>query len=509
MRTLAVLLLGFWLDVRAEIYNFEGQQVPGARSLNTIYAFYIYSQKEAPRSDLGKPFIKFSGLALKPLPSADAAAYKSYDGVQVSIMRYEDFWKLIDTNKFCSGAEDVDAGAAQQADQLLLRLPPAGRSLEDMGVHVQTVRNSPGEEVRHNMERTGIYTLVFSNCGAQADATVSGAVLVKNAYGYLPGNEFPKMDFYGVLALLYLGLAATWLGLSFCWRKELLNIHKCITLVVFLGLLECLLWYLYFRDWNATGVRGKALFVTSTLLTVLKATCSYMLVLVAALGWGITRPYLDTQVLLKIQALSVMYVVLDFIREVVLSFRHSHSLSIVFVLLCLLPVSLLNGSIFAWIFTALPNLMETLKERRQYEKLALFQKLWWILLGAIGVATCTLLYQIFIFSSDMTKKWQQQWLFTDAISHAVFLFVLIAMMFLWVPHKYSQRFAYSTQVEGEELGGEVSVANHAGAIWADEEDGESFWQASNKGEPMASTEVPAPKKQARDVDVIGSTALSS
>merc|ERR1719296_338987 len=146
--------------------------------------------------------------------------------------------------------------------------------------------------------------------------------------------------------------------------------------------------------------------------------------------------------------------------------------------------------------------METLKERRQFEKLALFQKLWWILLFAIGVATCTLLYQIFIFSSDMTKKWQQQWLFTDAISHVVFLFVLAAMMYLWVPHKYSKRFASSTQVEGEELGGEVSVASHAGAIWADEEEGENFWQAS-KGVPMASTEVTLPKKQARDVDVIG------
>lgn len=53
---------------------------------------------------------------------------------------------------------------------------------------------------------------------------------------------------------------------------------------------------------NKTGTRGKFLFVLSILLTVVKSTFSYLLVLVASLGWGVTRPYLDAQVILKIQA---------------------------------------------------------------------------------------------------------------------------------------------------------------------------------------------------------------
>merc|ERR1711971_298644 len=104
-------------------------------------------------------------------------------------------------------------------------------------------------------------------------------------------------------------------------------------------------------------------------------------------GWGVTRPYLDRQVILKMQVVSILYIVLDFIRESVLSFRHSHSLSLLFVLLCLLPVSLLNGGIFYWVFIALSSLMETLRERRQFEKLALFQQLWKILILALAVAT--------------------------------------------------------------------------------------------------------------------------
>merc|ERR1712151_252800 len=98
------------------------------------------------------------------------------------------------------------------------------------------------------------------------------------------------------------------------------------------------------------------------------------------LGWGVTRPYLDARTVMKVQAVSFLYIVLDFIRESVLSFRHSHSLSLAFVFLCLLPVSLLNGAIFYWVFTALSSLMETLRERRQFEKLLLFRRLWKILI---------------------------------------------------------------------------------------------------------------------------------
>lgn len=496
----AAALLVQWPLVQAQIYSFSGEKVPNVRSLNTIYAFYVYSFKEAPDNEVGKPYVKFQGLTLEPLPTAtEPGKYAEYNSVQMSIMRYQDFWTLIDTQRFCSGPTDVDQGAAKKEAQLLLRKPPDGESLEEMGVHVYTVRSTPLPDARHNIEHSGIYTLVFSNCGELDQASVSGAVTVKNAYGFLPGNEFPKMQFYGTLLVVYLCLAATWMVLSFCFMKELLNIQNCIALVILLGLLECFLWYLFFNDWNSNGVRGKALFTLATLFTVMKSTFSYMLVLVASLGWGITRPYLDNQVIMKIQALCFVYIVLDFIREVVLSFRHSHSLSIAFVLLCLLPVSLLNGAIFAWIFTALPNLMETLKERRQMAKLLLFQRLWYILMSAISVATFALLYQIFMFSSDMTQKWRQQWLFTDGVSHGLFLFVLVAMMYLWAPHKYSQRFAYSDQVESEDEKSREASATAAslpGAIWVDDEDDEeadSFWQA---------TKAEAPR-QAREVEVIG------
>merc|ERR1719265_35799 len=271
------------------------------------------------------------------------------------------------------------------------------------------------------------------------------------------------MPFYGWLSVIYMVMALSWMLLSLRWWKELFNIQNCITVVIFFGLLESFIWFIYYTDWNAGGLRGKFLFILGVLSSVVKSIFSYMLVLVAALGWGVTRPYLDKSVTLKIQAVCFLYIVLDVVREVVLSFRHSHSLSLAFVLLCLLPVSALNGAIFYWVFTALSSLIQTLKERRQSEKLALFQRLWKILIFTLSIATVTLLYQIFTFAQSISERWMYQWLFTDGVSHILFMLVLVAMMYLWAPHKYSQRYAYSHQIGDDE-----EAAGAAPSTWADE-----------------------------------------
>jgi len=474
----------------AQIYPLKRLPVPGNRSLHTLYAFYVYSEEEAPDKSLGAPFVKFSGLYFEPTSAGGASAdLAAYAGVQLSIMRYKDFWALINPRKFCSTPEDVARNRANATDQLMVQIPPSKTSA-DVDVYMHMIRfssssSSHTKDEKIVVRRSGVYILVFSNCGNFSDAVVTGTVIMKNAYGFLPGNEYYKMPFYGWLLVVYVGLALAWLMLSLRWWKELFNIQTCIAAVIFFGLLEAFLWYLHFNDWNTSGTRGTVLFILAILFTVVKSTFSYMLVLVASLGWGVTRPFLEKHVVVKIQVLCVCYIVLDFIRETVLSFRHSHSLSLAFVFLCLLPVSLLNGAIFYWVFTALSSLMETLRERRQSEKLLLFQRLWKILIAALGIATFTLLFQIFNLSRSITARWKHQWLLTDGVSHVLFLFVLASMMYLLAPHKYSQRYAYSQQIDGndDELG--EKAPENAGTLWADEDeadDGESFW-AATKGAP--------------------------
>jgi len=150
---------------------------------------------------------------------------------------------------------------------------------------------------------------------------------------------------------------------------------------------------------------------------------------------------------------------------------------------CLLPVALLNGAIFYWIFTALSSLMETLQERRQADKLLLFERLWKILVATLVVASLTLLFQIFDLSRSISIRWHYQWFFADGVSHLLFLLVLAAMMYLWAPHTNTQRYAYSHQVDGEE---KEEIKAEKPNVWAAdeealEEDGEddSFWATTH------------------------------
>lgn len=477
----ATLLTCLLYGARAQIYKMEHQDLPANRSLHTLYAFYVFSHEEAPERPFGQPFIKFQNLVITPGASMPA----DYNGVQLSIMKYSQFWNLISPQKFCCAPEDKDSGSCDEVNQLLVN-KPKGSTYEDVHVYSTAVSvSTPSAEKKMSVRVSGVYILVFSNCGDFSAGTVDGSIEVKNSYGYLPGNEYHKMPFYGWLLLVYIFLTLVWLALSLRWWKEMFNIQNCITAVLFFGLIESALWYIFFNNWNSVGVRHQVLFISSILASVIKNIFSYMLVLVASLGWGVTRPYLDRHVILKIQALCFLYIVLDFVREAVLSFRHSHSLSLAFVLLCLLPVSLLNGGIFYWVFTALSTLMETLKDRRQFEKLELFNRLWKVLIFALGVATVTLLIQIFNLSRSITSRWKYQWLFADGVSHILFLVVLAAMMYLWAPNKYSQRYAYSQQVDSVEHDRE-GVA-HDSDVWADDggldddvEDGESFWASTKK-----------------------------
>merc|ERR1712224_366322 len=99
------------------------------------------------------------------------------------------------------------------------------------------------------------------------------------------------------------------------------------------------------------------------------------------------------------------------------------------------------------------------------EKLVLFEKLWKVLMFSLVVAAVTLVFQIFVFAQDIAKQWMYQWLFSDGVSHGLFLIVLAVMMYLWAPNENSNRYAYSQQLASEE--GLVSEMIEP-TCWADE-----------------------------------------
>jgi len=471
--------------------------MPEPKTMHFLYTFYIYGREDAPeRNDDGTaPFVQFMQVKAKSTNTEKSDAdLETYESVQLSLLKYDHFFDIIDKEHFCCLPEDVPTSCLKQ-DELLVK-KDSKAPYTKVGVYNFTVPF--GENQRKKMRTkmkilpvdnepvTGTYVLTLSNCGEFNGGELTGHVIVKNAYGYLAGNDYHKLPFYGWMSCVYMGLAVVWLLLTIRWWRETIPIQMCITVVILLGLLECFFWWNHYNSWNNDGVRSEVLFVCSLLTSVVKNIFSYMLVLVAALGWGVTRPFLDPGIMMKIQAITWLYIILDVIKEVVLAFRHSHSLPVPFVLLCLLPVSLLNGVIFYWIFAALSNLMESLQDRRQDEKLMVFKRLWVILIVALSIATLTLLYHIFHMSGKSTTRWSDEWLYSDGISHLLFLAVLGAMMYLWAPHKHSQRYSHSHKLGA---GDDDDKQKLKGVGWAEpeeeEDDEESFWKATKGAEVAA------------------------
>lgn len=481
------------LDVASgQIYQFENAAVP-AKSLSMVFSFYVYSFHDAPEKSLGQPFVKFHNVVAH---SPGATALPGYRGMQLSLVPLQTFWTLVDPQHLCTTEADRSAGRAQEIDQLLVKRPE-GVTQDDMSVYTHTVEfgQEHPKDVSLPVRATGIYVLVFSNCGSLPEATLTGSVVVKNAYGFLPGIEYHKLTFYGSLTSVYGLLALVWMAASIRWWKESFTIQNCISVVIFFGLVEAFMGWFFYHDWNINGVRNNVLFTFLTLFAVLKSTFSYTLVLVASLGWGVTRPYLDQQTTVRILALSVLNLVLSFLRETFLSYRHSHRLSPAFMVLCLLPSTVLNAITFFWIFTALSSLIATLRERRQMEKLILFQRLWRLLVGAIVSGSFMFLFQIFDLSRSINTKWKYQWFLADGVTHTLFLVVLAVMMFLWAPNIDSSRYTYvapKNRKGGDK--GPKTTWEDVDDRDEDSDDDEDFWAAT-----QGSSEAKASSSNAKAV----------
>jgi len=448
-----VLLASLVCACDAQLFELEDFKVPERKSLSLIYAFFLSAPGTTPNKTKTLPFVVFKNLkATSKSDSQTDAQLAGYAGLQLHLIRYEDMWKLVDTGRMCATADDVTRGDSDAVDHLIVHKVPGQSSNNVYGYQVSIGQESAPQKM--TMLQHGVYFLVFSNCGNFDQAVVSGQVVVKNSHGYLPANEYGKMPFYAIMTAVTVVVFLIWSLICIRWWKVLFNIHLSIGSLCFVAILESIAWFVYLFSWNEGGAESVALFSISIFLSVSRNTLSYMLILSACLGWGVTKPLLDGGTICRMVCLSVVYISLNVVREVVLADRHTQSVPVPFVILCLLPVSCMNGGIFYWIFAALSNLMETLEAQGQSAKLGLFQKLWWVLVLAIAFAFVVLLAQIFIIAND-SSSWQYQWLVTDFAPQAGFLFVLLCVMYLWCPNEDTQRFAYSAQLEGEndELGG--------------------------------------------------------
>lgn len=402
----------------AQVVTFTDIHIP-ATSLESFNAFYIYSQQDAPGIVRNIPSVSFTNVKAEVhLHEPFRVALGDPRFVKVGIAPYV---QLTDSSRrWCT--------SGSYSPEALTIMPFTGEST-----------------ITHTIGKTDIYSFYVSNCYV-SPVVVNVTVTVKQAYGFLPGSDYPKMTFYFWLTIAYLALGIAWGILSLIHRQILFNIQHCIGGAIGLGLFEAVLFYRVFAQWNVVGNRPTSLLVFATLVSVVKTIFSYVLLWMTSLGWGITRATIEKNTMVKIVLVVSIYTVIDFICEVVVAILGTASYSVKFVLFCVLPVSILNGAMCYWIFTAIRNLTRELKAEEQTTKLTLFHRLSAVLICGIVCTVFLLLLTLHDIAKNVPDRWQYQWIQTDGVSHALFFVILTAMMFLLAPHKDSPRYCYSVQI---------------------------------------------------------------
>jgi len=483
----------------------KDEAAPPARSLKIINTFNAYSERDSPDKSLGSPFIRFQDFAAYPNDSQNLHL-EDYRGLQVTVLPFKDLWKLIDSNWFCANVTDVYLGKAR--DTLILRevadLNMTNLHLSVHNIHFKaaTTGASPTTDFQIPILQTGTYSILLSNCGSFTAAKVSGSIIVRHSYGYLPGNEYRKLPFYKGLSLVYLLLCLLWMCLSIKGRSGLFNIQVFIGGVLLTGLGEAAIWCATLTDWNSTGFQPVNLNTLALFASVFKSVGCYALTLLASLGWGVWRPHLECETVVKAIILCLLLIIAECVHDYVLSFRQTHPTPMITVFLLWVPVALCNCIAYLWILQALTASIAIMRERKQEEKLLLFERLWNILILALMLATITVLIQVYVLTWALDVRWHYQWLFTDVGAHVLFASVLIAMMYLWAPSNGSERYTYANVANNEVEGQSEQFDNVpevvGDAVWAEEEDdvfgedveeadGDTFWGAtkanSNKVAP--------------------------
>ncbi len=117
------------------------------------------------------------------------------------------------------------------------------------------------------------------------------------------------------------------------------------------------------------------------------------------------------------------------------------------------PVALLDGLCYWWIFVALSGLLQQLEERKQVAKLGLYKQFSNVLVASLVICAVFAAYQIYFVSNNFIEKtwqWQVVWLIDGGFWNLQYTLLLFAILVLWRPSENARRYAYAQQISGDD-----------------------------------------------------------
>mmetsp|Transcript_25349 Transcript_25349/g.81712 ORF Transcript_25349/g.81712 Transcript_25349/m.81712 type:complete len:302 (-) Transcript_25349:55-960(-) len=268
-------------------------------------------------------------------------------------------------------------------------------------------------------------------------------------------------------------------------RDSLTMVQTMITVVLGLGLLDAASRYFEFVDMNKTGTRSTTVFVMALVFRASKRTLSRAVVLMVALGYGISKPSLGSD-FFKILGLSFVYIIAMVWSELIQAFVRQDSIPASEFLL-LFVIANLDVLFYFWIFRAIVTTSLVLERQRQHVKMQMYGYFRNVMIASVVASVVWALYYTYSAASgSLDRDWEGQWVF-DAFWETLYLVILVAIMILWRPSENSLRYAYMQQLPTSEAGAQETFRDdddegYLGNVEREEEDVEVALAAQEERE---------------------------
>ncbi|OCH86055.1 hypothetical protein OBBRIDRAFT_797568 [Obba rivulosa] len=325
------------------------------------------------------------------------------------------------------------------------------------------------QPIQYQVRKTGYYCIaivpvtVMQNNPRQAPTDVPfhpryrGTVLFRNTFdGRLPVTDYPKVNFYFAMFIVYVLLAAGWGWLCYRNIHDLLPIQYYLSSLLGFLILEMLANWAYYRYLNAHG-RGTASTVFLIVVAILDAgrnALSFFLLLVVSLGLSVVRESLG-KTMLKCQLLAVAHFIFGVLYAVGIVELELESTSAFVLLIFIIPLAFTLSGFLLWILYALNATVSQLAARKQHYKLRMFTWLYRILMITVLIIAIFFVVSSFTFSERLAedygaKTWRVQWWLLDGWLALLYLVDFTAIGWLWRPSPNNRRLAMFDEIAQDE-----------------------------------------------------------
>ena len=332
----------------------------------------------------------------------------------------------------------------RQADVVLR----SGAPLVTRYIERQTPTSFMDDNLRdstYRIRHTGEHVLLLSHCDPtlNTEVDVTGITEWKNPFGYLPGRLYGFLNFHKYMAFFYLLFGLLWASLNIRYWKDLSALQHSTSFVIFLCLLEQIVWYCEYSYFNREGNRHYGLLTTAILLSSARQTISRMLIVAVSCGYKIVRPTIGEN-RIRLIVLGSLYFLLECSLEFIVRYQQTHAMNDYYRIVLTFPLALFNAIFYWWIFISLYQLMVQLEKSKSEVKFMVYRQFTNILILTVVAGVVFAIYQAFYMLTDQFAwHWSYLWIVDGGFAFLLYTILLVSIALLFRPSDSNIRIIYA------------------------------------------------------------------